>query len=45
MGLDAINLVFWMLSFKSAYSLSSFTFTKSLFSSFPLPAIRVMSSA
>ena len=37
--------VFWMLSFKPAFSLSSFTFTKSLFSSFPLSVIRVVSSA
>ena len=26
MGLDAMNLVFWMLSFKPTFSLSSFTF-------------------
>ena len=31
MGLDAMILVFWMLSFKPTFSLSSFTFTKSLF--------------
>ena len=43
-GPDAIILVFWMLSFKSAFSLSSFTFIKKLFSS-SLPAIRVVSSA
>ena len=36
-------LAFWMLSFKSALSLSSFTFIKGLFSS--LSAIRVVSSA
>ena len=35
---------FWMLNFKSAFSLSSFTFIKSLFSSFSLSAIRVVSS-
>ena len=33
MGLDAKILVFWMLSFKPASSLSSFTFIKRLFSS------------
>ena len=37
-------LVFLMLSFKPAYSLSSFTFTKR-FSSSSLSAIRVVSSA
>ena len=35
MGPDAIMLVFWMLNFQSAFSLSSFTFIKRLFS-FPL---------
>ena len=45
MGPDAINLVFWMLSFKPAFSLSSFTFIKRLFSSSSLYAIRVVSSA
>ena len=29
MGPDAMILVFWMLSFKPAFSLSSFTFIKS----------------
>ena len=33
MGLNAMILVFWMLSFKPAFSLSSFTFIKRLFSS------------
>ena len=33
MGPDAMILVFWMLSFKSTFSLSSFTFIKRLFSS------------
>ena len=33
MGMDAVILVFWMLSFKPAFSLSSFTFIKRLFSS------------
>ena len=32
MGPDAMILVFWMLSFKPAFSLSSFTFIKRLFS-------------
>ena len=38
-------LVFWMLSFKPNYFLSSFTFIKRLFSSSSLSAIRVVSSA
>ena len=42
MGLDAMILVFWMLSFKPAFSLSSFTFIKRLFSSSSLSAIRVV---
>ena len=33
MGLNPIILVFWMLSFKPTFSLSSFTFIKRLFSS------------
>jgi len=45
MGLDATILAFWMLSFKPAFSLSSFTFIKRLFSCFLLSAIRVVSSA
>ena len=45
MGLDAMILVFWMLSFKPAFSLSSFTLIKRLFSSFWLSAIRVVVSA
>ena len=44
MGSDAMILVFWMLSFKPAFSLSPFTFIKRLFSS-SLSAIRVVSSA
>ena len=44
MGLDAMILVFWMLSFKPTFPLSSFTFIKRLFSS-SLSAIRVVSSA
>ena len=42
---DALIFVFWMLSFKLAFSLSSFTFIKRLFSSSLLSAIRLMSSA
>ena len=43
--LDAMIFVFWMLSFKSTFSLSSFTVIKRLFSSSSLSAIRVVSSA
>ena len=43
MGLDAMILVFWMLSFKPAFSLSYFTFIKRLFSSL-LSALRVVPS-
>ena len=39
MGPDALILVFWMLSFKPTFSLSSFTFIKRLFSSSSLSAI------
>ena len=42
-GPDAMTLVFWMLSFKPNFLLSSFTFIKRLFSSL-LSAIRVVSS-
>ena len=45
MGPDAMILVFWMLSFKPAFSLSIFTFIKRLFSSSLLSAISVLSSA
>ena len=45
MGLNAVILVFWMLSFKPALSLSSFTLIKRLFSSSSFSAIRVISSA
>ena len=38
-------LVFWMLSFKPTFSLSSFTFIKRLCSSSSLSTIRVVSSA
>ena len=45
MGLDAMIFVFWMMSFKPTFSLSSFTFTKRFFSSSSLSAVRVVSSA
>ena len=45
MGPDAMILVFWMLSFKPTFSLSSFTFIQEVFSSSSLSAIRVVSSA
>ena len=45
MSLDAMTLVFWMLSFKPPFSFSSFTFIKRIFSSFLISAIRVVSSA
>jgi len=45
MKLEAMILVFQMLSFKPTFSLSSFTFIKRLFSSSSLSAIRVVSSA
>ena len=45
MGPDAMILVFSMLSFKPAFSLSSFTFINRLFSCSLLSAIRVVSSA
>ena len=45
MGPDAMFLVFWMLSFKPTFPLSSFTFIKKLFSSSSLSAMRVVSSA
>ena len=45
MGPDAMILVFWMLSFKPTFPLSSFTFIKKLISSSSLYAIRVVSSA
>ena len=45
MGPDVMILVFWMLSFMSAFSLSSFTLIKRLFSCSSLSAIRVVSSA
>ena len=45
MGPGAMILVFWMLSFKPNFSLSSINFIKRLFSSSSLSAIRVVSSA
>ena len=45
MGSDAMIFIFWMLSFKPTFSLSSFTFFKRLFSSSSLSAIWVVSSA
>ena len=45
MGQDAMMLVFWMLSFKPAFSFFPLTFSKSLFSSSLLSALRVVSSA
>jgi len=45
MGLGAMILVFWILSFKPTFSVSSFIFIKRLFSSSLLSAIRVVSSA
>jgi len=45
MGLDAMIFLFWMLSFKPAFSLSSFIFIKRLFCSSSLSAISVVSSA
>ena len=44
MGLVAMILAFWMLSFNPAFSLSSLTFIKRLFGSSLLSAIRVLSS-
>ena len=40
MGTDDMILVFWMLSFKPTFSLSSFTFVKRLFSSSSLSSIK-----
>ena len=45
MGLDAMILVFWMLSFKPSFSLFFFTFFKRCFISSLLSAIREVSSA
>ena len=43
MGLDAMIFIFWMLNFKPAFLLSSFTSNKRLFSSL-LSAVRMVSS-
>ena len=45
MGPNAMIFMLWMLSGKSAFSLSSYTFIKRLFSSSSLSAMRVISSA
>ena len=45
MGLDAMIFIFWMLSFKATFSVSSFTFIKRLLSSSSISARRVVSSA
>ena len=45
MGPDVMIFNFWMLSFKPAFSLSSFTFIKMLFRSSSPSAVRVVSSA
>ena len=45
MGPSAMILVFWVLSFKPAFSLSAFTFIKRLLSSSSLSVTRVVSSA
>ena len=45
MGLDAMILVFWMLSFKPDFSLSFSTFIKKFFSSSSLYTIKEVSSA
>jgi len=45
MGPDAMIFVFWMLSFKPTFSLSTFTFIKRVFSSSSLSTIMVVSSA
>ena len=43
MGPNAMILVFWMLSFKSACSLTSYTFNQRLFSSSSISAISLVS--
>ena len=45
MGLDAMIFVFWMMSFKLAFWLSSFTLIKRLFSSSSISAIKMVSYA
>ena len=44
-GQDAMIFVFWILSFKPAFSLSSLTFIKRLFSSSSLSAVTLVSSS
>ena len=44
-GTGCHDIRFWMLSFKPAFSLSSFAFIKRLFSSFSLSAMGVVSAA
>ena len=44
-GTGCHDLLFWMLSFKRTFPLSTFTFIKRLFSSSSLSATRVVSSA
>jgi len=44
-GLDAMIFIFWMLSIKRTFLLSSFTFIKRLFSYSSLSVVRVVSSA
>ena len=43
--MKTMTLVLWILNFKPAFSLSSFTFIKGLFSSSSLSAIRLVSTA
>ena len=45
MGPDAMIFVFWILSFKTAFSVSSFTFIKRLFNPSSLSAVKVALSA
>ena len=44
-GIGCYVLLFWMLSFKPAFSLSSFPFTKRRFSSSLLSAVRMVSAS
>ena len=43
MGPNAMMFIFWILNFKSGFSISTFTFVKTLFSSFLFSGIRVVS--
>ena len=45
MGPDTIMFIFWLLSYKPAFSLPSFTLIKKLFSSSSLSAVRMVSFA